>query len=159
MNTLEPYNTEDPLTLYLQTQGYQPQPDYWMETEVIVGMQVILSGAIIRYHWEAPTLIVQHYEVVERFAGLKNPFCGLFKLISLLIESPLEINYLAGKPLALSHSRLNHQRLWQFYAKMGVLVLPQWPGWIFLALPDNVHLSQVTPSVLTSINLEPPTER
>ena len=59
----EPYDTEDPLTKTLQSLGFQTKPDYWLDTDLILGMEVNLNGIIIRYHWEAPQLMIQHYEL------------------------------------------------------------------------------------------------
>lgn len=148
----ELYDTEDPLTKTLQSLGFQTKPDYWLDTDLILGMEVNLNGIIIRYHWEAPQLMIQHYELPSQEISLQNPFRGLFQLVQIIHQAELPITFLKGKPLLLSNGRLPLERLHRFYKKMGAVLLEDEPGWIRFDLSKWPYNRLATPNDLWHLN-------
>ncbi len=133
----KPYPDDDPVTRFLQAQGFEVSAYYMGKTSLLLGARFEYQGFEIVYRVEDDTLIMAIYRRLatsEKSAvkGLKNSFEPFIWFSERLIYDIPEIRFMRGNPDALpapNGKGLTTGKLHRFYCHMmGAEPDPE-PGW------------------------------
>ncbi|WP_108651890.1 hypothetical protein [Dongshaea marina] len=89
----------DPLTRYLKSNGYTPQPHRYYGSDFISGMQVQLNDLDLIYSVEDDTLVISQITAMGQSDGLAGAVQNLFKLIHTIEKLDLGLTKVRGMVL------------------------------------------------------------
>ncbi len=143
---IKPYPVDDPVTQFLQAQGFEVSAYYMGNTSLLLGARFEYQGLEIVYRVEDDTLIMVIYRRLNNTKnGLKNIFEPFIWFSERLIYDIPEIRFMRGHPNALTspdNKNLSTRKLHRFYRHlMGAEPDPE-PGWYRFELANYKTMRQ-----------------
>ncbi|WP_066015332.1 hypothetical protein [Endozoicomonas atrinae] len=142
----KPYPVDDPVTRFLQAQGFEVSACYMGSTSLLLGARFEYQDVEIVYRVENDTLIMVIYRRLNSAEhGLKNIFEPFIWFSERLIYDIPEIRFMRGNPDALpapDGKNLTTRKLHRFYRHlMGAEPDPE-PGWYRFELVNYKTMRQ-----------------